>query len=94
MQSLDFIVIGLYAILILGVGLYYSRKTKTTEDYMLGGRRMKPWMVGMSLFATMLSAIFYLMVPNIFFDRINGRFFFLVFHIPKCFSQIQPNLIS
>ncbi len=64
MHSLDFIVIGLYAILIFGVGLYYSRKTKTTEDYMLGGRRMKPWMVGMSLFATMLSAISYLMVPG------------------------------
>ena len=64
MHLLDFIVIGLYAAVMLGIGLYYSRKTRTTEDYMLGGRQMKPWAVGISLFAALLSAISYLAIPG------------------------------
>ena len=64
MHLLDFIVIGVYAGVILSIGLYYSRKSKTTEEYMLGGRKMKPWTVGISLFATMLSAISYLAIPG------------------------------
>ncbi len=46
------------------IGWYFSRRTKTTEDYLLGGRKMKPWTVGLSLFATLLSAISYLAVPG------------------------------
>ena len=63
-QTLDWIVIAAYILGMLVVGWYFSRKTKTSEDYMLGGRKMKSWMVGMSLFATLLSAISYLMVPG------------------------------
>ena len=63
-QTLDWIVIAGYILGMLIVGWYFSRKTKTSEDYMLGGRNMKSWMVGMSLFATLLSAISYLMIPG------------------------------
>jgi SSS family solute:Na+ symporter len=48
----------------LGVGWYFSRKTATTEEYLLGGRRMRSWSVGLSLFATLISAISYLAVPG------------------------------
>ena len=60
----DFVVIGFYLGCMLLIGWYFSRKTKTTEDYLLGGRTMKPWTVGLSLFATLLSAISYLAVPG------------------------------
>ena len=64
MQILDWIVLGAYALGMLTVGWYFSRKTKTSEDYMLGGRKMKPWTVGLSFFATLFSAISYLAVPG------------------------------
>ena len=50
----------LYAIGMVVVGLYFSRKNNNTEDYLLGGRKMNPLMLGMSLFASLLSTISYL----------------------------------
>lgn len=64
LQMLDWIVIAVYVLGMLVVGWYFSRRTKTNEDYMLGGRTMKPWAVGLSLFATMLSTISYLATPG------------------------------
>jgi SSS family solute:Na+ symporter len=60
----DWIVIGVYVLGMVGVGWYCSRRAKTTEDYMLGGRAMKPWAVGLSLFATLFSALTYLAIPG------------------------------
>ena len=64
MHWLDWIVIGLYALGMLASGWYFSHRTRTTEDYLLGGRKMRSWTVGLSLFATMLSAITYLALPG------------------------------
>jgi|TARA_B100002003_G_scaffold85391_1_gene79857 SSS family solute:Na+ symporter len=59
-SSIDWGIIVLYAIGMVAVGLYYSRKIHNTDDYLLGGRQMKPLMVGLSLFASLLSTISYL----------------------------------
>ncbi len=64
MQILDWIVIGMYAAGMLAVGGYFSRKTKTSEDYLLGGRSMRSWTIGLSLFASLFSAISYLSLPG------------------------------
>ena len=61
---IDWIVIVAYVLGMIGVGWYCSRRTRTTEDYMLGGRAMKPWAVGLSLFATLFSALSYLAIPG------------------------------
>lgn len=61
---LDGCVILIYAAGVLGIGWYYSHKNRSTEDYMLGARRMKPWAVGLSLFATLTSAVSYLLIPG------------------------------
>jgi SSS family solute:Na+ symporter len=60
LSSWDWIIVGLYAIGMLLVGFYYSRRTRCSDDYMLGGRQMKSWGVGLSLFATLFSAVSYL----------------------------------
>ena len=44
----DWAVIAAYALGMLSVGWYYSRRNKTGEDYLLGGRQMRPIMVGVS----------------------------------------------
>jgi len=62
--TLDWIIIITYGIGMLLVGFYFSRKNKSADDYMLGGRGMKSWTVGISLFATMFSAISYLSLPG------------------------------
>lgn len=61
---LDWIVIVAYGFLMLSVGWYYSRRNKTQEDYIFGGRTMNPTSVGISLFATLLSTLSYLSYPG------------------------------
>jgi solute:Na+ symporter, SSS family len=60
----DWIVIALYAVGMLAIGWYYSRQTKTQEQYLLGGRQMRPLMVGISLFASLFSCLSYLAMPG------------------------------
>lgn len=64
MQILDWIVIGLYAAALLVVGYVCGRKVETEEDYLLGGRTMRPTAVGLSMFATLFSTITYLAFPG------------------------------
>ncbi len=64
MTSLDWLVIAGYAGIMRAVGLFYSRRNRTSDDYVLGGRRMSPVMVGLSLFATLVSTLSYLSNPG------------------------------
>jgi solute:Na+ symporter, SSS family len=61
---LDWSIIALYFAGMLGIGWFFSRRASTADDYLLGGRTMSPWAVGLSLFATMLSTISYLAGPG------------------------------
>lgn len=54
----DFIVIGLYFILILAIGVVFSKMaSKSTSDYFRGGGRMLWWMVGSTAFMAQFSAV-------------------------------------
>ena len=64
LTDFDWIIVIVYGFCMLLVGFYFSRKNKSTDDYMLGGRNMKFWKVGLSLFATMFSAVTYLSLPG------------------------------
>ncbi len=61
---LDWLVIAGYGLGMLAIGIYYSWRTNTSEEYLLGGRRMNSWAIGISLFATLLSTISYLAYPG------------------------------
>ena len=64
LASWDWMVIGAYALGMLSVGWYFSRRTKTREEYLLGNRQMRPVTVGVSLFASLISTISYLAWPG------------------------------
>ena len=64
MAPLDWGVIVLYLAGMLGIGWYYARRTATADEYLLGGRTMRPLGVGLSLFASLLSTITYLSLPG------------------------------
>lgn len=54
----DYLVIGLYFILILAIGIVFSRMaSKSTSDYFRGGGRMLWWMVGSTAFMAQFSAV-------------------------------------
>jgi solute:Na+ symporter, SSS family len=57
---LDYLVFGIYAALILGVGLWVSREKKgvkkTAQDYFLASKSLPWWAIGASLIAANISA--------------------------------------
>jgi solute:Na+ symporter, SSS family len=61
---LDWVVIAGYMVGMLAIGWFFSRTTKTKDDYLLGGRNMRSGPVGLSLFASLFSAITYLAIPG------------------------------
>ncbi len=62
--ALDWLVVVAYGAGMLAIGAFYARRTESTEDYLLGGRRMNPVAVGLSLFATLMSTLSYLAWPG------------------------------
>lgn len=51
----DYLIIGLYFVVTIGVGLYFARRWRGTEDYFLAGRSLTWPVIGLSLFATNIS---------------------------------------
>lgn len=60
---LNYSVLALYFIVMILIGVKYSRRQKTTEDYFKGGGRIPWWAAGLSLFGTSLSAITFMAIP-------------------------------
>jgi SSS family solute:Na+ symporter len=46
----------LYVLFIVGLGFYFAKRTKTTDDYFLAGRALTWWLIGFSLFASNVSS--------------------------------------
>lgn len=65
---LDYGVIVIYLAAVLGLGIYFSGEQKTTEDYFLGGRAFSWFPIGISLMATLISAMSYTGLPGQAFD--------------------------
>lgn len=64
LQPIDYAIVLLYMLAMLGMGLYLSRKQETLQDFFVGGRSM-PWMAtGLSMVATLMSTLTYLGSPG------------------------------
>ena len=56
LTPLDITAVVAYALVIFGIGLYFSRKTEDGEDYFLAGRSLTWGLIGISLVASNLSS--------------------------------------
>ena len=63
LAALDIFVLVFYFALMLAIGLYFSRRNTTTEQYFLGGRQFNGWVIGLSLVGTSISSITFLAYP-------------------------------
>jgi SSS family transporter len=62
-ETLDYAVLGLYLALMVAVGIYFARRSTTTDDFFLAGRKIPWWAAGLSVFGTQLSAITFMAIP-------------------------------
>jgi len=52
MSWIDLSIFSVYLLAMLGVGVYFLKSNKNTEDYYVGGRKMSSWHIGLSVVAT------------------------------------------
>ena len=64
LHAVDYAAIAAYFAVVIGVGFYYGRRQKSTEDYFLAGRSLSWFSVGVSIVATVLSTVTYLSTPG------------------------------
>jgi solute:Na+ symporter, SSS family len=53
-----------YLAAMVGIGVYFAFKNKTTDDYFRGGMHIPWWAAGCSIFATMLSSLTFTGLPS------------------------------
>ena len=55
LAPLDLAIIGVYFLVVFGIGFYFSRKERTSEQYFLAGRDIGWFFIGASLFVSNIS---------------------------------------
>ena len=60
---LNYSVLVTYLLALIAMGVYFSRREKTTEDFFVAGRRVPWWAAGISIFGTQLSSITFMATP-------------------------------
>ena len=61
--AVNYTVLFGYLLAMVGVGVYFTRRNKGTDDYFRGGKHLPWWAAGCSIFATMLSSITFMSIP-------------------------------
>ncbi len=87
LKTPDFVVIALYALGVIFIGLWCSRRQKSTEEYFVGGRAMSPFVAGISIIATLVSTISYLATPGEMIKNGPG-WMWQMLHVPISFVVI------
>ena len=72
----NYVVIGLYLLLLIGMGLYFARRNQNTDNYFKANGRIPWWAAGLSIFGTQLSAITFMAIPAKTFAT-NWTYFWL-----------------
>ena len=60
----DYLIIALYMAIVIGIGVYFSRNENSSEEYLLGGRKMPFLAIGLSCMMSLLSSISIVIVPG------------------------------
>src|ERR1700747_3356406 len=55
LAPVDLVIIAIYFLVVFGIGFYFSRKERTSEDYFLAGRDIGWFFIGASLFVSNIS---------------------------------------
>lgn len=55
LESIDIAIIAVYFVVIFGIGFYFAKRERTSEDYFLAGRNVGWFAIGASLFVSNIS---------------------------------------
>ncbi|EAY31177.1 sodium:solute symporter [Microscilla marina] len=92
MGTLDWVVLILTQLLIVGYGLWKSQGSKNMQAYLLGNREMTWFTIGLSIMATQASAITFLSAPGLGYDD-GMRFVQFYFGLPLAMVVISAVIV-
>ena len=92
-HPLDWIVVALYALGMLGLSAWLGRTMAGEDDYFVGGRRLPWWATGMSTMATQTSAISFISVPAFVALAPNGGLVWLQYELAVPLAMIATSLL-
>ncbi len=69
MSLLDSLIVLIYFAIVFGIGFYFSRNQKTTQDYFLAGKNVPGWVVIFAVVGTMISSTSFIGHPGNVYAR-------------------------
>ena len=57
MHAVDFLIIAIYFVVVLAIGFYLKRYTKSSEEFFMAGRDITAWVAGLSFICANLGAL-------------------------------------
>ncbi len=64
LAPLDIIILVAYFVVLIGLGIYTSRKIVTSEEFMVAGRKIPGWAAGLSVMCAYTSSLSYIATPG------------------------------
>ena len=68
LSAIDIGILILYGCVLIGMGVYYTRKCRTAEQFMVAGRSIPAWAAGLAVMSAYTSSISYIATPGKAFD--------------------------
>ena len=85
LQTVDWVVIGIFFVMVIGIGLMAARTAgKNTSEFFLGGRGMPWWLLGVSMVACTFSCD----TPNLVTDIVRGDDLFAATHVHRLLQHL------
>ncbi len=78
----DIGILCLYTVILIGMGYYFIRKSRTSEQFMVAARTIPAWAAGLAVMSTYTSSISYIATPGKAFDSNWHPIIFSVCIIP------------
>ena len=84
---LDFIVLAIGFLIVIGIGVFSARRSNSAEAYFLAGRSLPGWLVGFSVMATIVSSMTFLANPAFAYEH-DWR------HMPAIFTYVLAMAVA
>ena len=88
--TIDYIIIAVYMAVVVGIGFLFTKKNETTENYLLGGRNMPVFAIGLSCMMSLLSSISIVRSPG---EIYNNGFTLSMFGVLTLLLQIPAYML-
>ncbi len=82
LSTIDIGILFLYSCVLIGMGIYYTRKCRTAEQFMVAGRSIPAWAAGLAVMSAYTSSISYIATPGKAFDSNWHPFIFSLCILP------------